>query len=395
MNMARLFVSLVLVSAATAWADPLFKTDNIFPRQAKHVHGSSIVECPNGDLLACWFHGSGERSADDVVIQGARKKKGADRWGSAFLMADTPGFPDCNPVLHVDRTERVWLFWIAVLAHRWECSYLKYRRADGCESDQAPPWSWQDVIQLKPGEAFPNILKEKFDELRLEEGMWGEYAKPYRRLIEEAAQDPYKRQTGWMTRIHPITLPSGRMLLPLYSDGFNVSMVAISDDEGDTWRASSPIVGLGPIQPTLVRKKDGTVAAYCRDSGGAPERVMVSTSKDDGQTWSAAVDTDIPNPGSSLEVIALSDGRWLMICNDTERGRGRLTAMLSDDEGASWKWRRPLEPSDEQGKSFGYPSVIQTRDGLVHMTYTYGTDAGNSIRHGVINTEWIEKDKSR
>jgi len=395
MNMARLFVSLVLVSAATAWADPLFKTDNIFPRQGKHVHGSSIVECPNGDLLACWFHGSGERSADDVVIQGARKKKGADRWGSAFLMADTPGFPDCNPVLHVDRTERVWLFWIAVLAHRWECSYLKYRRADGCESDQAPPWSWQDVIQLKPGEAFPNILKEKFDELRLEEGMWGEYAKPYRRLIEEAAQDPYKRQTGWMTRIHPITLPSGRMLLPLYSDGFNVSMVAISDDEGDTWRASSPIVGLGPIQPTLVRKKDGTVAAYCRDSGGAPERVMVSTSKDDGQTWSAAVDTDIPNPGSSLEVIALSDGRWLMICNDTERGRGRLTAMLSDDEGASWKWRRPLEPSDEQGKSFGYPSVIQTRDGLVHMTYTYGTDAGNSIRHGVINTEWIEKDKSR
>lgn len=49
----------------------------IFPLQEKHVHSSSIVECPNGDLLACWFHGSGERTADDVVIRGARLKKGS------------------------------------------------------------------------------------------------------------------------------------------------------------------------------------------------------------------------------------------------------------------------------------------------------------------------------
>ena len=73
--------------------------NHIFPLQGKHVHSSSIVECPNGDLLACWFHGSGERTADDVVVQGARLKKGRKKWSPVFLMADTPRFPDCNPVL--------------------------------------------------------------------------------------------------------------------------------------------------------------------------------------------------------------------------------------------------------------------------------------------------------
>jgi len=296
----------------------------------------------------------------------------------------------CNPVLYIDRRERLWLFWLPVLANRWECGYLKYRRSENYQGELAPEWNWQDIIQLKPGEAFAKTLEQKFGELRVDEGMWGEYALPYTRLLIEAASDPYKRQTGWMTRIHPITLPTGRMLLPLYSDGFNVSLVAISDDDGDSWRASLPIVGLGPVQPTLVRKNDGTVVAYFRDAGEAPNRVQMSTSKDDGESWAATFDIDIPNSGSSLEVIPLNDGRWLMVCNDTEYGRHRLSAFLSDDEGETWKWKRKLEPSDKEGKSFGYPSVIQTRDGLIHMTYSLSTDAGQSIRHCVVNTEWIE-----
>ena len=144
-----------------------------------------------------------------------------------------------------------------------------------------------------------------------------------------------------MTRIHPFTLPSGRILLPLYSDGFNASLMAISDDKGKTWRASSPIIGLGPIQPTVVRKQDGTLVAFCRDSGDAPQRVLFAESTDDGESWSAAVDTDIPNPGSSLEVIAIADGRWLMICNDTEDGRQRLTALVSGRPGANMEKQAP------------------------------------------------------
>lgn len=373
----------LLCAVGAAAAEPFFQTETIFPLQDKHVHGSSIVECPNGDLLACWFYGSGERSADDVLIQGARLRKGANEWSHAFVMADTPEFPDCNPVLYIDASDRLWLFWIAVLASRWECSMLKYRRAENYLDDGPPQWSWQDVIQLKPGDAFVETLEQRFKEMRLQEGMWAEYALPYSRMIIEAAKDPRKRQTGWMTRIHPLTLPSGRILLPLYSDGFNTCLMAISDDLGEHWRASLPLVGLGPIQPTLVRKKNGDVVAYLRDSGDSPGRIQMSVSEDDGESWSYSVDTELRNPGASIEAIALEDGRWLMVFNDTEHSRRQFSVGISNDEGKTWETRQ-IEPIDDEGQSFGYPSVIQTRDGAVHLTYSYTAKTGRSIRHGVI-----------
>ena len=375
--MKRTFILLVwLVAAECAAAELQFEIQNIFPPGDKHAHSSSIVECPDGSLIACWFHGSGERKATDVVVQGSRLQKGAKSWSPVFQMADTPEFPDCNPVLFLDKKERLWMFWVTVLAERWECSQLKFRRADVANGGGAPKWSWQGVVQLKPGDSFAKVMKQQFDELGVDEEMWAEYAKPYERMLLDAAEDPYKRQTGWMSRTHPITLPTGRILLPLYSDGFNASLMAISDDDGETWRASSPIIGLGPIQPSVVRKRDGTLVAFCRDSGRAPKRVLISTSKDDGQTWSPARDTDIPNPGSSLEVLALANGDWLFVGNDTENGRGRISVWLSKDEGTTWSTKKTIEPSNDAGQAFDYPSVIQTQDGQVHITYSYSSKNG-------------------
>lgn len=210
-----------------ALADPQFSVEPIFPPQEKHVHSSSMVQCPNGDLMVAWFHGSGERTANDVVIQGARKKKGADTWSAPFLMADTPDLPDCNPVLFIDAKERLWLFWIPVVANGWQHGLLKYRRADDYHGEGAPAWSWQDVIILDPGEAFPEALKTGFEKLEAEEGCWAEYALPYEEYLAEAAGDKVKRTKGWMTRNHPTVLPDGRILLPLYSDGFNLSLIGI------------------------------------------------------------------------------------------------------------------------------------------------------------------------
>ena len=363
----------------------------IFALQGKHVHSSSIVECPNGDLLACWFHGSGERTADDVVIQGARWSRESQTWGAVFPMADTPGFPDCNPVLFIDRQERLWLFWIVVRAHGWQHSILKYRRATDYQRAGALQWDWQDIILLKPGDVFAETIEAAFKELITEEPMWAEYAPLYSTMIIEAARDKAKRQTGWMTRIHPTVLPSGRILLPLYSDGYNVCLVAISDDSGAHWRASRPIVGLGPIQPTIVRKRNGTLVAYMRDSGDAPYRVLTSTSTDEGESWSPAIDTDIPNPGSSLEVVALQDSRWVMVFNDTEEGRHRLAVALSDDEGETWKWNRHIGRAEAREKSFAYPSLIQVDDGLLHLTYSYRDQDLATIRHCTFEADWIRR----
>ena len=362
----------------------------IFPLQGKHVHSSSIVECPNGDLLVCWFYGSGERTADDVVIQGARLTKGSIKWSPVSLMADTPDFPDCNPVLFVDQKERLWLFWIAVRANAWEQSILKYRTSMDYQRPGAPKWDWQDIILLKPGDTFAETIETAFRELITEEPMWAEYAPLYSTMIIDAAKDKSKRQTGWMTRTHPTVLPSGRILLPLYSDGYNVCLVAISDDNGEHWRASKPIVGLGPIQPSIVKKKNGTLVAYMRDSGNAPYCVLISTSTDDGESWSPAIDTNIPNPGSSLEAITLKDGRWVMVYNDTEDGRYSLAAALSDDEGKTWKWKRHIGKSDNREKSFAYPSLIQAKDGMLHLTYSYKEQGQTTIRHCMFRADWIE-----
>lgn len=386
------WVPVIILMSSSATAAPVHEEELIFPKQGKHVHGSSVVECPNGDLLACWFYGSGERSANDVLIQGARLKKGAADWSPVFVMADTEGLPDCNPVLFIDGQDRLWLFWIAVVANRWEHSLLKYRRAEDYLGEGPPKWSWQDVIILKPGDDFAEAVERGFNEMDIEEGCWGEYAPPYTRMVVEAARDPFKRQKGWMTRIHPITLPTGRILLPLYSDGFNLALVALSDDNGQTWRASLPIVGLGPIQPTLVRKRDGTLAAYMRDSGDPPQRVQMSTSGDDGKTWSVAVDTEIPNPSSSLEAVALQDGAWVMVYNDTEEGRRSLAVSLSQDEGKTWRWTRHLERGEG---SYAYPSMIQAKDGLIHVTYSFRDAEGASIKHACFNRDWIQSWKSR
>ncbi len=370
--------------------ESLFQVEDIFPPGDKHAHSSSLVETRDGRLLACWFYGSGERRADDVVVQGASLARGSRAWSPVTVLADTPGFPDCNPVLFVDERERVWLFWIVVLANRWECSQLTYRRAEGLNTAGVPEWDWQGVINLKPGSEFVQSLEKGFQVLGVRSGMWAEYARPYHRLLLEAAEDPFKRQTGWMTRTHPTVLPSGRWLLPVYSDGFNASLMAISDDAGETWRASGPIVGLGPIQPSVVRRRDGRLVAYCRDSGDVPNRVLVSESDDDGETWSPATDSTIPNPGSSLEVLALKDGRWLWVGNDTEQGRHRLSVMVSGDEGKNWSAPRVLEPREDGGRGFDYPSVMQSRDGRIHVTYSASTDGGRCIRHAAFDPEWLE-----
>src|SRR5204863_7855727 len=133
-------------------------------------------------------------------------------------------------------------------------------------------------------------------------------------------------------------------------------------------------------------------------NGPQPQRVMVSESTDEGKTWTLAKDIELPNPGSGLEAIALRSGRWLMIYNDTERGRHSLAVSLSDDEGRTWPITRLLE-HDERGASSGsysYPSIIQAKDGTIHATYSYKPNPknaqregqGESIKHAAFNEDW-------
>ncbi|KAA0991013.1 sialidase family protein [Dyadobacter aurulentus] len=356
----------------------------VFPHQEKHVHGSSIVNLPNGDFLVAWFEGSGERTADDVRIMGARLKKGDSKWSDPFLMADTPNIPDCNPVLFLNAKGKLFLVWIAVQANLWEQSILRFKTSDSYLNAGAPVWEWQDNILLKPDNRFAQEVEKKLKSLPESKIGWAGYAPKYDEMIAEASKDAPKRSIGWMTRIKPLLLENGKIILPLYSDGFNFSITAISDDDGATWRPGLPIVGRGPIQPAIVKKKNGNLVAYMRDSGDEPTRVHVSESADNGESWKATEKTDIPNT-ASVELFVLKDGRWAFLGNDIDDGRYELSLRISDDEGKSWS-RGWIENDRTKEGGYSYPSLIQTPDGMLHMTYSHHPKKGKkSIKYVVVD----------
>ena len=107
-----------LVNISTAGDEVIFESDVLFPLIKEHAHGATIAELPNGDLLAAWFQGNGERWADDVRIMGSRMSPDKKIWSTPFVMADVPEFPDINPVLFLDPQERLWLVWYTVIANQ-------------------------------------------------------------------------------------------------------------------------------------------------------------------------------------------------------------------------------------------------------------------------------------
>lgn len=417
-------------------AEALLQTE-IFPPVAEHVHGSTIVELPNGDLLAAWFQGSGERWADDVTIMGARLKKGQDRWSKPFLMADTPGFPDINPILFLDAQKRLWLMWYTVLANQWETSLLKFRISDDYAGQAAAPkWIWQDVLHVKPGDSaergippndrFVKSIERQIDEYAtyLREGVyasqpaqgliatgmwkaWGAQALSKARgedmirkgqLRDSAGGSkeanlgyPYFQRMGWQTKNKAVVIEGKRLIVPLYSDGFSFSLMALTDDGGRTWQFSEPLVAAGNIQPSIALRADGTLVAYMRDNGPAPKRLHISSSKDHGMTWSLVKDSDLPNPGSGADIVTLHNGHWVLAYNDTEKGRESLAVSLSTDEGKTWPCTRHLESPapGETSASGAYPSIIQGADDSLHVVYSYH-GARKTIRHACFTEAWLK-----
>ena len=142
---------------------PLFSSESIFPEERLHNHSSSIVEFPRGRLLTCWYHGSGERKADDVCVLGATKPLTGGKWGAPFVLADTPGFPDTNCVLTVAGDGRLWLFYGTQLDNNWESTLLKYK-----VTRDATLRRWDDagVVPLKPDDVgFPAEVRAKLPQI--------------------------------------------------------------------------------------------------------------------------------------------------------------------------------------------------------------------------------------
>lgn len=415
--------------------------ENIFPLQSQHCHGSSIVELPNKDMLVAWFQGSGERTADDVVIKGSRYNHKTRQWGEPFILADVPDFPDINPVLFIDGKSRLWLVWYTVMAYKWESSILKYRISDNYMQDSGTPeWSWQDMIHIKPdghspdgigkNDQYVKTLIRKYDDYYqhlvssgyfknkdagvITKEMWdnarnhsldnargvnlmsnGTDINDKGEKIKTQLGYPLMRRIGWQSRNKPLII-GNRMLLPLYSDGFDFSMIAISDNWGKTWQFSEPIIGAGAVQPALALGKDSSIVALMRDNGPPPQRLMKSISQDRGKTWSIVEDSDIPNPGTAADVIVLKSGNWIIVHNDIDEGRHRLSIWLSKDEGKTWTHRKILINGRPGSAIRGhYPAIIQGSDETIHISFTNqiagieGQPEVKNIAHASFSEKWL------
>ncbi|HWQ36274.1 MAG TPA: sialidase family protein [Blastocatellia bacterium] len=333
---------LALIAAAQTTSPAVVSSEFIYETAPfPECHASTIAETKNG-LVAAWFGGTKEKHPD-VGIWLARFESG--RWTTPVEVAngiESPDkrYPTWNPVLHQPRRGPLMLF---------------YKVGPS-------PSSWWGML-MTSNDGGKTWTKPQ----RLPDGIAG----------------PIKNK--------PVELSNGELLCPSSTEdhGWRVHFER-TPDQGKTWQRTEPINDgkeFGVIQPTVFFHKGGRLQALFRSRQGV---IVESWSDDNGRTWSRLAATTLPNPNSGIDGVTLRDGRHLLVYNHvvTKPGkwgdRAPLNVAISND-GKDWKPVIVLEPGPPEAE-YSYPAVIQTRDGLVHITYTWNR---KKIRHVVLDPKKI------
>ncbi len=314
---------LVAPGAAGADAPPagaIVKTEFIVEHPPfASSHASTIAETRDG-FVAAWFGGS-EEKAPDVGIWVARHDGAA--WSAPVEVANgiQPGenrrYACWNPVLFQPSKGPLLLFYkVGPSPSAWWGMLIK--SADGGKTWSAP--------------------------IRLAKGILG----PIRNV--------------------PIEMPDGTLLSGSSTEdaGWRVHMER-AKYPFENWERTEPLntgKDFGAIQPTILAHQPDSIQILCRTRQHV---ISECWSSDGGKTWSPMKATTLPNPNSGIAAALLQDGRSLLVYNHTPRGRSPLNIAVSAD-GKLWQAAEVLE--DQPGE-YSYPTVIQARDGLVHVTYTW------------------------
>lgn len=308
-------VSGALLSAAETSATSEFIYETApFPS----CHASTLAETPTG-VVAAWFGGTHEKHPD-VGIWVARRVSG--QWTTPIEVA--------NGVQHADLRHPTWN---PVLFKQPEGPlHLFYKCGP-------TPSSWWGMWTTSTDDGATWELP---------------------RRLPETIDGPVKNK--------PVLLQNGVLLCGSSTeyDGWRLHF-ELTNDWGKSWSRIGPINDgreFNAIQPTILTHKEGRLQILCRAQEG---RVLSSWSSDQGQTWSALEPTDLPNPNSGIDAVSLQDGRHVLIYNHVRKGRSPLNLALTED-GEHWRAIQVLE--SEPGE-YSYPAIIQTKNGDLHMTYTW------------------------
>ena len=321
----RLLASLCLASGAFAAEPGLVRSEFIFETNpVPSCHATTIVEARDGSLVAAWFAGAAE-GKPDVAIWTARQVGG--KWSAPVkvaegIEADEKRYPCWNPVLFLPKDGPLQLY---------------YKVGPS-------PVDWWGMLRLSDDNGKT----------------WGEA-----RRLPDGILGPIKNK--------PVQLKDGTILSGSSAEGFKAGPswrihFERSRDNGLTWEkiaVDQPASGPASIQPSILLLKDGGLMSVGRTKNA---KVFRTVSNDQGSTWSQVELTELPNPNSGTDAVTLKDGRHLLIYNHTAKGRSPLNLAISQD-GITWEAALVLE--DEPKAEFSYPAIIQSADGLVHVTYTW------------------------
>lgn len=318
--------------ALTSDQSPDFTARSIFAELPDYAgsHAATLAQLPTGELLAAWYSYLGPHELDGSAILMSRSDPNASSWSAPWVHIDrTEG--DGNPVLYAE-DDQLWLFQ-AVVPARWSTSRIDFQRS----SDGGQSWD------------TPRTLTSRL---------------------------------GSVTKYPPIRLADGTMLLPAYSDFIQHSIYFASID-GENWTLRSEIFTNPPVQnsqPAIVQTATGRIISVMRNAGSW---IWTAASDDLGMNWTSPQTSGFAHPSSAVHLIMLANGRLLLIYNDDDTNRQKLTVALSADDGVSWPHKRVIADGDS---AYSYPTAIQSRDGRIHILYTLDR---TRIEHITLNEAWI------
>jgi predicted neuraminidase len=293
-------------------------------------HASTIEETPSG-LVAAWFGGKHEKNPD-VGIWFSQYVNG--KWDTPVEVAngvqgDGRRYPLWNPVLFQVPRKELILFY---------------------KEGPAPDAWW-------------GMLKRSFDGGKT----WSAAEK-----LPKDIYGPVKNKA--------VLLKDGTLLCPSSSEDNDWRLhMEFTRDGGKTWSRTGPLndgVTTSAIQPSVLFLPDGRLQLVCRSENGF---ILQAFSSDLGRTWTALEPSTLVNPNSGIDAVTLKDGRHVIVYNPVKKGRSPISVAISS-EGKTWKDIATLE--NEPGEEFSYPAVIQTKDGKVHITYTWKR---KKIKHVILS----------
>jgi len=317
----------LLASLVLAESPAVVRSEFIFEKAPfAQCHASTIAETKAG-LVAAWFGGKYEKHPE-VGIWVSRHVDG--KWTAPVEVANgvdgEKRYPCWNPVLFQPSKGPLLLFYkVGPSPSRWWGMLT-------LSDDEGKTWSRPVRLQGK----FIGPVKNK-----------------------------------------PIELPDGTLLHGT-SDEHTGWQVRMERSSGAKWETTRPLNDgktMAAIQPCILVHGKERLQILCRSKHGV---IVESWSEDGGKTWSEMKKTELPNPNSGIDAVTLKDGRHLLIYNPTKLGRSPLALALSRD---GKKWDEVVKLETERGE-YSYPAIIQTSDGLVHMTYTWKRQR---VKHVVVD----------